>query len=68
VERYFLRTTALHRHTPLKSDVPVCVLSAWHLTLARDDAVALILAIVSGEKNEGDPAAWLKERIQSSKS
>jgi hypothetical protein len=54
----------LHRHTPLKSDVPVCALSGRHLTLARDDAVALILAIVGGEKNEGHLAAWLEERIQ----
>jgi len=34
--------------------------------VATDDAVALMLAIASGEKNEGDVAGWLAERVQSS--
>ena len=43
-----------------------CALNGRHLTVATEDAVALMLAIASGEKNEGDVAAWLAERIQSS--
>ncbi len=43
-----------------------CALNSRHLAVATDDAVALMLAIASGEKNEGDVAAWLAERIQNS--
>ncbi len=42
-----------------------CALNSRHLPVATDDAVALMLAIASGAKNEGDVAAWLAERIQS---
>ncbi len=42
-------------------------LNGRHLAVATDDAVAFMLAIASGEKNEGDIAAWLAERVQSSK-
>jgi death on curing protein len=43
-----------------------CALNSYHLAVATDDAVALMLAIASGEENEGDVAAWLAERIQTS--
>jgi death-on-curing protein len=44
-----------------------CALNGFHLTVATDDAVALMLAIASGEKNERDVAAWLTDRIETSK-
>ena len=34
-----------------------CVINGRHLAVATDEAVALMLAIASGEKNEGDVAA-----------
>jgi death-on-curing protein len=43
-----------------------CALNGFHLAVAADDAVALMLAIASGEKNEGDVAAWLSDRIDAS--
>ncbi|MFV1962701.1 MAG: type II toxin-antitoxin system death-on-curing family toxin [Acidimicrobiia bacterium] len=43
-----------------------CALNGRHLTVATDEAVALMLGIASGEKNEGDVAAWLAERVRSS--
>jgi death-on-curing protein len=43
-----------------------CALNGRHLTVAADDAVAFMLAIASGEKNEGDVAVWLAERIETS--
>jgi len=43
-----------------------CALNGFHLTVATDEAVALMLAIASGETSEGDVAAWLAERVQTS--
>jgi len=43
-----------------------CVLNGRRLAVATDDAVAFMLAIASGEKNEGDVAAWLVPRIETS--
>ena len=40
-----------------------CALNGRRLAVATEDAVALMLAIASGEKNEGDVAAWLNDRI-----
>lgn len=41
-----------------------CTLGGCNLVGARDDAVALMGVIVIGEKNEGDVAVWLAERIE----
>ena len=41
-------------------------LNGLHLAVAPDDAVAVMLAIASGEKNEGEVAAWLADRIDTS--
>jgi death-on-curing protein len=43
-----------------------CALNGRRLAVATDDAVALTLAIASGENNEGDVADWLAERIETS--
>jgi death-on-curing protein len=43
-----------------------CALNGLHLAVAPDDAVAVMLAIASGEKNEGEVAAWLADRIDTS--
>ena len=43
-----------------------CALIGRRLAVATDDAVALTLAIASREKNEGDVADWLTERIETS--
>lgn len=43
-----------------------CALNGRHLAVPPDDAVALMLGIAGGEKNEGDVAAWLGEQIHSS--
>ena len=43
-----------------------CALNGRNLAVATDDAVALMLAIASGEKNERDVAVWLADRIETS--
>jgi len=40
-----------------------CALNNRRVFVATDDAVVLMLAIASGEKNERDVAAWLKDRV-----
>jgi death on curing protein len=45
-----------------------CAINGQQLSVATDDAVALMLGIASGEKNERDVAAWLTNRIESSNS